>query len=90
MTASKPVSSLGITEDEWRNELDRLRSEPRNPGFQMSDEQFRFLDYARTNGRAVPWSKIRDLWEKYGWSKFSSRHLAVLYEREKEIRNAST
>ena len=81
---SAPGSGVRITEDELQQEyakLDLLREKAYDP--LLTREQFRLIDYARTNQPPVTWAKIAAYWESRGWGRISQTTLKARYQRDK-------
>lgn len=71
------MSELGISESEWKAELDNSRG---NRKFTMTEEQFKFVSYARQGNPPVTWSRINEIWfNKMCWKKMTRNTLAEKY-----------
>ena len=78
-----------ITEGELAAEIERLRQEcieQKVVIYRMPEKQYEVLKQAREHEKPIPWSKIPELWEKFGWGKVSQSTLKGRYGREKERR----
>lgn len=80
--------SAAITEQEWMEELDKLRIGGRPRIGAMTDEQFRAIDYARNSLEPVSWDKLVIFWRTMGWGKRSRSWIVHSYNEEKGRRDA--
>ena len=71
------MSTLDISRDEWRVELDKCR--PTKAGA-LTPDQIEFLNYARKDDAPVSWVGIRKIWiEKMGWPEISVKTIQQKY-----------
>lgn len=75
-----------ITEAELKAEYKRLDLLRESETARLTDEQFKLIDYARTNGKPITFEKILKYWNDRGWKKISLATLRNWYEKEKEKR----
>ena len=74
------MTKLNITFSELMNELDKYRSNKRQP---LTKEQEQFLIKAR-EGQPVSWNDIAMLWQKAGWGKLGRSTLQERYSKLKK------
>ena len=70
-----------INESEWKAELDQLRGR-QSCVKPFTEEQVKFLKYARENDTPVSWAKVEIYWKGMGWSAMKEETLRKRYVRE--------
>lgn len=74
--------NLVITTNQLLKEL--LKTAKVSYTFELTEEQFEFIDKARKGPLVVSWEKLSEAFEQLGWSRISDTTLNKTYKKMKK------
>lgn len=77
------MSEPTISYEAWQKEIDAIRKGSHG----LTDEQFRFVDYARNHEHPIHWPKILILFNKTFGTNLAKTTLYEWYDRRKQKEN---